>query len=77
VLLTSLTTIGGLAPLLFETSLQAQFLVPMAVTISFGLMFSTVLVLLVVPAILSFHESAVHRFGRRKIAVEEPAAGNV
>jgi hypothetical protein len=40
VLFTSLTTIGGLAPLLFETSLQAQFLIPMAVTISFGLMFS-------------------------------------
>jgi len=76
VLLTSLTTIGGLAPLLFETSLQAQFLIPMAVTISFGLMFSTVLVLLVVPAILSVHESAAHRFGRRKVAAEEPASGN-
>ncbi len=76
VLLTSLTTIGGLAPLLFETSLQAQFLIPMAVTISFGLMFSTVLVLLVVPAILSVHESAAHRFGRRKVAVEEAASGN-
>ncbi|MEJ2564978.1 MAG: efflux RND transporter permease subunit [Gammaproteobacteria bacterium] len=73
VLLTSLTTIGGLAPLLFETSLQAQFLIPMAVTISFGLMFSTVLVLLVVPAILSVHESAAHRFSRRKIAAEETA----
>jgi multidrug efflux pump subunit AcrB len=76
VLLTSLTTLGGLAPLLFETSLQAQFLIPMAVTISFGLMFSTVLVLLVVPAILSVHESAAHRFGRRKVAVEEAASGN-
>jgi len=77
VLLTSLTTIGGLAPLLFETSLQAQFLIPMAVTISFGLMFSTVLVLLVVPAILSVHESAAHRFGRRKVAAAETASGNV
>lgn len=65
VLLTSLTTIGGLAPLLFETSLQAQFLIPMAVTISFGLMFSTVLVLLAVPAILSVHESTARRLGRR------------
>lgn len=64
VLLTSLTTIGGLAPLLFETSLQAQFLIPMAATISFGLMFSTVLVLLVVPALLSLHEGAVHRLQR-------------
>ena len=57
VLLTSLTTIGGLTPLLFETSPQAQFLIPMAVSISFGLMFATVLVLLVIPALLSFHES--------------------
>ena len=75
VLLTSLTTIGGLAPLLFETSMQAQFLIPMAVTISFGLMFSTVLVLLVVPAILSVHESAAHYLGRRKVATEETASG--
>ncbi|MBE0438965.1 MAG: efflux RND transporter permease subunit [Gammaproteobacteria bacterium] len=57
VLLTSLTTIGGLTPLLFETSMQAQFLIPMAVSISFGLMFATVLVLLVIPALLSVHES--------------------
>jgi multidrug efflux pump subunit AcrB len=58
VLLTSLTTISGLTPLLFETSVQAQFLIPMAVSISFGLMFATVLVLLVIPALLSVHESA-------------------
>ncbi|WVM90022.1 efflux RND transporter permease subunit [Halopseudomonas pachastrellae] len=53
VMLTSLTTIGGLLPLLFETSLQAQFLIPMATSIAFGLGFSTLLVLLVVPALLS------------------------
>ncbi len=56
VLLTSLTTIGGLMPLVFETSLQAQFLIPMAVSLSFGLMFSTVLVLLMVPALLAAYE---------------------
>ncbi|ADJ29675.1 efflux RND transporter permease subunit [Nitrosococcus watsonii] len=56
VLLTSLTTIAGLTPLLFEHSFQAQFLIPMAVSISFGLMFSTVLVLLVIPALLSIYE---------------------
>ena len=64
VLLTSLTTIAGLTPLLFETSMQAQFLIPMAVSISFGLMFSTVLVLLVIPALLSVHESIADRFTR-------------
>ncbi|MFQ5985613.1 MAG: efflux RND transporter permease subunit, partial [Alphaproteobacteria bacterium] len=52
VILTSATTIGGLTPLLFETSLQAQFLIPMALTIVFGLMVTTVLVLVVVPALL-------------------------
>lgn len=64
VLLTSLTTIAGLAPLLFESSLQAQFLIPMAVSISFGLAFATVLVLLVIPALLSLHESAAGRLQR-------------
>ena len=50
VLLTSLTTIGGLLPLLAETSLQAQVLIPLAASLAFGLMASTLLVLLVVPA---------------------------
>ncbi len=58
VLLTSLTTIAGLLPLLFETSLQAQFLIPMAVSISFGLAFATFLVLLMVPTLLAGMESA-------------------
>jgi len=58
VLLTSLTTIGGLTPLLFERSLQAQFLIPMATSIAFGLGFSALLVLFFVPALLSLLESA-------------------
>ncbi|MEL6947801.1 MAG: efflux RND transporter permease subunit, partial [Pseudomonadota bacterium] len=49
VLLTSLTTIGGLAPLMFEKSLQAQFLLPMATTMVFGLASATLLVLFLVP----------------------------
>ncbi len=56
VLLTSLTTVAGLLPLLFETSLQARFLIPMAVSIAFGLLFATVLVLLVIPALLGLYE---------------------
>lgn len=71
VLLTSLTTIGGLTPLLFETSRQAQFLIPMAVSISFGLMFATVLVLLVIPALLSVHESIADRLGNKPLQVKE------
>jgi multidrug efflux pump subunit AcrB len=65
VLLTSLTTVGGLTPLLFETSLQAQFLIPMAVSISFGLMFATILVLLVIPAMLAVHEQTVDKLQQR------------
>ena len=52
VLLTSLTTIGGLTPLLFETSRQAQVLIPMAITIVFGLIFSTIWVLFILPALI-------------------------
>ncbi|MEH6824229.1 MAG: efflux RND transporter permease subunit [Motiliproteus sp.] len=49
VLLTSLTTIAGMTPLLFETSLQAQVLIPLTVSIVFGIASSTLLVLFVVP----------------------------
>jgi multidrug efflux pump subunit AcrB len=49
VMLTSLTTIAGLAPILTETSFQAQLVIPMAASLCFGLMTSTVLVLVLVP----------------------------
>jgi len=52
VILTTLTTIGGLTPLLFERSLQAQLVQPLAVTLVFGLLFSPFLVLLFVPSLL-------------------------
>lgn len=63
VMLTSLTTIAGLTPLMFETSIQAQFLIPMAVSISFGLAFATFLVLFMVPVLLSLIEGAKRRIG--------------
>ena len=52
VLLTSLTTIGGLSALMFEKSLQAQFLIPMAATIVFGLGVTAFLVLVIVPSMM-------------------------
>lgn len=73
VLLTSLTTIAGLTPLLFETSLQAQFLIPMAVSIAYGLAFATVLVLIIIPVFLSIHESIhfkIRGFFSQYIALE-------
>ncbi len=54
IFLTSLTTIAGLAPLIFEKSRQAQFLKPMAISIAYGIGFATVLTLLVLPLYLSF-----------------------
>jgi hypothetical protein len=58
VLLTSLTTIAGLLPIMFETSLQAQFLIPMAISMVFGLAYATFLVLFFVPGLLTYIESA-------------------
>ena len=62
VLLTSLTTIGGLLPLLFEQSRQAQFLIPMAVTLVFGLAAATVLVLILVPSLIGIGEDIARVF---------------
>ena len=56
VFLTSLTTIAGMTPLLFETSLQAQVLIPLATSIVFGIAMSTLLVLFVVPCLYSILE---------------------
>jgi multidrug efflux pump subunit AcrB len=75
VLLTSLTTIGGLLPLLFETSLQAQFLIPMATSIAFGLGLSTFLVLLVIPALLSWLEQFREWRAQRHGETPEPLQG--
>lgn len=50
ILLTSLTTFLGLAPMIFETSMQARFLIPMAISIGFGILFATVIILAIVPA---------------------------
>ena len=51
IVLTSFTTTIGLLPLLFETSVQARFLIPMAISLSFGVLFSTFVVLLLIPAL--------------------------
>ncbi|MBQ0781640.1 MAG: efflux RND transporter permease subunit, partial [Thalassolituus oleivorans] len=51
ILLTTLTTFGGLAPMVFETSRQAQFITPMAVSLGFGILFTTFVCLLVLPTL--------------------------
>ena len=57
VVVTSLTTIGGLTPIMFETSRQAQFLIPMAVSLVFGLALGAFLILLVVPSLTVMSEN--------------------
>ncbi|MEM8846347.1 MAG: efflux RND transporter permease subunit, partial [Bacteroidota bacterium] len=53
IFLTSITTIAGLAPLMLERSLQAQFLIPMAISISYGIAIATLLTLFLLPILLS------------------------
>ena len=64
VLLTSLTTIAGLGPLVFERSRQAQFLSPMAISIAYGLLFGTILTLVMLPSMLvAFNRLKVFLYG--------------
>ena len=51
IILTTLTTFGGLAPMIFETSRQARFLIPMAISLGFGILFATFITLILVPAL--------------------------
>jgi multidrug efflux pump subunit AcrB len=49
IMLTSVTTFAGLMPMMFETSMQAQFLIPMAISLGYGILFSTLITLFLVP----------------------------
>ncbi len=71
ILLTSLTTFFGLAPMIFETSIQARFLIPMAISIGFGIMFATLIILLLVPAVYMVLED-VGRVLAALVSHEEP-----
>jgi multidrug efflux pump subunit AcrB len=77
ILLTSLTTFFGLAPMILETDTQARFLVPMAISLGFGVLFATIIILLLVPALYMLLEDvkrlASWRPGNRQALVEEVA----
>jgi multidrug efflux pump subunit AcrB len=51
ILLTTLTTFGGLAPMIFETSRQARFMIPMAISLGFGILFATSITLIIIPCL--------------------------
>ena len=63
ILLTSLTTFFGLAPMILETSVQARFLVPMAVSLGFGVLAATMIMLLIVPCSYLILEDARRNTG--------------
>ena len=66
ILLTTLTTFGGLAPMILETSRQARFMIPMAISLGFGILFATIIVLVLVPCFYLILEDFVAVFrGKR------------
>ena len=78
IFLTSLTTFLGISPLIFERSIQAQFLAPTAVSLGFGILFATLLIMVVVPALAVTEDRIVRWFKRRRtMAVEGAAAAEV
>lgn len=69
IFLTTVTTALGLTPMLFETSIQAQFLIPMAVSLATGIVFASVIILFVVPALIVIRED----FRRQPAGAPRPA----
>ncbi len=65
ILLTSLTTFFGLFPMILETSVQAQFLIPMAISLGFGILFATGITLLLIPTLYMLLEDMRGRIGLR------------
>ncbi len=64
IVLTSFTTAAGLMPILFETSSQAQFVIPTAISISFGIVFATVITLFLIPSLYMLQEDGFAFFRR-------------
>ena len=67
ILLTTLTTCGGLAPIITETSRQARFLIPMAISLGFGILFATLITLVMVPCLYMVLEDLKALFTSKKI----------
>jgi len=74
ILLTSLTTFVGLVPLLFDPSLQAQFLIPMATSLAFGILFATVITLFLIPTTYLAAEEIRAGLGRGVLWFKKPFA---
>ena len=74
IILTSITTAAGLMPIMLETSLQAQFVIPMAISLSFGILFATVITLFLIPSLYLLLEDTgrVMRDARNLLLGREP-----
>lgn len=77
ILLTSLTTFAGLSPLLLEKSLQAQILIPMAVSLAFGVVFATAITLMLIPCLYLISDDIAALFRRKKPAVSAPLSAGM
>lgn len=73
ILLTTLTTFGGLAPMIFETSRQARFMIPMAISLGFGIVFATFITLVLVPTLYLIFEDFFAFFRSEEKEPEEKA----
>jgi len=73
ILLTTLTTCGGLAPIILETSRQARFLIPMAISLGYGILFATFITLIMVPSLYLLLEDIKSFFTKNQFINESPA----
>jgi len=76
IMLTTATTFLGLSPMIFETSMQAKFLIPMAVSLGYGIVFATAITLILVPALYRILEDLKALLGgaTQEVAVEQPGS---
>jgi len=77
VMLTTLTTFGGLAPMIFETSRQARFMIPMAISLGYGILFATAITLVIVPCLYVVVEdvAGIFRVRRGRSSAEASVRG--
>jgi multidrug efflux pump subunit AcrB len=66
IILTTLTTFGGLSPMIFETSRQARFLIPMALSLGYGILFATLITLILVPSLYLIVEDLIRLVSIKK-----------
>ncbi len=65
-MLTTATTFGGLSPMIFETSMQARFLIPMPISLGYGILFATLITLVLVPSLYMIVDDIRSRFSGKR-----------